>query len=212
MTKKAEIIFWNMSHHNYNYLMDLLKHQEELQKEAKELLEETGILSFLSKFGEIEVGGSLDSGLMVWRDIDLEVISKNLDEDKYWETVQFLFRLNNYYHSLYVQDFRKSVNPNSPKGLYIGIKIKFREKMWKVDIWYVEPRKENEANYNEWLKKQLNDENRKTILEIKSKVFEHPKYRKEFKAIDIYDAVINEGIKDAAGFKIYLQNKKNIFL
>jgi hypothetical protein len=192
--------------------MDLLKQQEELQKEAHQLLDETGILEFLSKFGEIEIGGSLDSGLMVWRDIDLGVIAKVLDEDKYWGIVQFLFGLNNYYHSLYIQDFRESVNPNSPKGLYVGLKIKFREKIWKVDVWYVEPRKETETNYNEWLKEQLNDENRKIILEIKSKVFEHPKYRKEISAVDIYDSVINEGIKNLEDFRIYIQEKKKIVL
>src|SRR3989344_771731 len=187
--------------------MDLLKQEEDLQKEARELLRETGIQEFLSKFGEIEIGGSLDSGLMVWRDIDMGVISPEINEEKYWQMVKFLFGLNNYYHSLYIQDFRESVNPASPKGLYIGLKIKFRNNMWKVDVWYLGPRKNPNENFNIWLKENLNNENRKTILEIKNLVYEDPKYRKEFYSIDIYKAVIEEGVKTLDEFRKYLEKQ-----
>lgn len=184
--------------------MDLLKRQEELQKEGKELLEKAKILEFLSQFGQIEIGGSMDSGLMVWPDIDLGVISEELSEENYWKMVKFFYGLNNYYHSLYIQDFRESVNPRSPKGLYIGIKIKFHEKMWKVDVWYIQPRREGEKNPNDWIKEGLNDDNRKIILEIKNQVWQDPKYRKEFFSVDIYEAVFKHGVKDLEDFKKYL--------
>lgn len=187
--------------------MDLLKQEEELQREARDLLRETGIQEFLSKFGEIEIGGSLDSGLMVWRDIDMGVISSELNEENYWQMVKFLYGLNNYYHSLYIQDFRESVNPASPKGLYIGLKIKYQEKFWKVDVWYVKPRKDPNENFNIWLKKNLNDQNKKTILEIKNLVYEDPGYRKEFFSIDIYKAVIDEGVKTLDEFRKYLEKQ-----
>lgn len=183
--------------------MDLLKQQEELQKEARDLLKETGILDFISKFGEVEIGGSLDSGLMVWRDIDMGVISQKLNEDHYWEMVHFLFNLENY-HGLYIQDFRKSVNQRSPKGLYIGLKIKYKENMWKVDAWYIKPREEGDFNFNAWLRDKLNNENRKTILEIKSQVYRNPKYKKEIFSTDIYKGVIENGVSNLEDFKKYL--------
>lgn len=192
--------------------MDLFQKQKELQKEARELLKEIGLIEYLSEFGEIEIGGSLDSDLMVWRDIDLGVISENLNEKNYWKMVQFLFNLNNYYHSLYIQDFRKSINPNSPKGLYIGMKIKFKDNIWKIDVWYVKPRREADLNYNNWLKDKLNDDNRKIILEIKNQVYANPKYRKEIFAIDIYNAVINKDVTDLNGFKDYIKKEKNIVI
>lgn len=184
--------------------MDLIKQQEELQKEARRLLGETGLLKFLSHFGEIEIGGSLDSGLMTWPDIDLGVFPEELSEVDYWKMVKFAFGLEGYYHSLYIQDFRKSVNPNSPKGLYIGLKIKYSEKMWKVDIWYVKPRVKDESNFNKWLKKELNDVNKKAILEIKSQVQNNPKYRKDIFSVDVYKAVIEDNAKDVEDFKKYL--------
>ncbi len=183
---------------------ELLNQQEVLQKEGKDLLDEIGLINFLSKFGQIEIGGSFDSGLMVWRDIDMGVFAEEINEEHYWEMVKFLFDLEEYYHSLYIQDFRKSVNPNSPKGLYIGIKIKYLENMWKIDVWYVNSRRKDEFNFNEWLKGKLNEQNRKIILMLKNQIQNNPKYRKEIFAVDVYKAVIEKGVIDLAGFKKYI--------
>ncbi len=186
-------------------MIDLEKEQEKLQKEGKELLNEIKLLEFLSKFGEVEIGGSFDSGVMTWRDIDLGVIADELRDENYWEIVKFLYYLKDYYHSLYIQDFRKSDNPNSLKGLYIGLKIKYLNNFWKIDVWYVNPRKENELNFNDWLKKNLTNKNKKIILEIKSLIHDNPKYRKEIFSVDIYKAVIEENVKNLEEFKGYLK-------
>lgn len=186
-------------------MKDLLEQQEELQKEARELLEKINLIKFLSRFGGIEIGGSLDSGLMTWRDIDLGVISDDINDENYWEIVKYVYYLEDYYHSLYIQDFRKSVNPASPKGLYIGLKIKYLDNFWKIDIWYVKPRKKGDENFNDFLKANLNGGNKKIILSIKSQVHENPKYRKDFYSVDIYNAVIRENVRDLEGFKEYLK-------
>jgi len=60
---------------------------------------------------------------MVWRDIDLGVISETLDENKYWEMVQFLYHLNNYYHSLYIPGFfEKALIQRLLKDYLLGLK------------------------------------------------------------------------------------------
>jgi hypothetical protein len=147
------------------------------------------------------------SGLMVWRDIDIEIVKDELNENEYWETIKFLFQIKDFYHSLYIQDFRKSVNPNSPKGLYIGTKIEINGNTWKIDVWFIPKRQSNELNYNEWIKGKLNIENKKIILQIKDKIYDNSKYRKEIFAVDVYKAVIENGVIDLEGFKQYLANQ-----
>ena len=137
--------------------MDLLKRQEELQKEGHSLLKRIGLIEFLSKFGKPHIVGSMESGLMVWKDIDIEIIQEDIKDNEYWEIVKFLFYLKGLYHSLYIQDFRKSVNPNTPKGLYIGTKIEFNGNTWKIDIWLIKPRSNDAINYNEWIKDKLSE-------------------------------------------------------
>ncbi len=185
---------------------DLLKRQRELQKEGKKVLEELKIIEILSKFGKPKIVGSFETGLMVWRDIDIE-LEKEIDEKEYWETVNTLFYSPKLKY-LTLIDFRKSINPNTPKGLYIGIKYWFENKEWKIDVWFMPPRSKDSENLNEWIKDKLNDENRKTILQIKNQVYKNPEYRKEFFAVDIYKAVIEKRVKDLEGFKQYLKQTK----
>ena len=185
--------------------MDLLKQQKELQKEGNRLLKRTGLIEFLSQFGTVRINGSLASGLMVWPDIDLEVVSETISEDNFWKAVRFLFSIEK--HNTFIQDFRESTNPNTPKGLYIGKKINEGKNIWKIDIWFITPRQDGELNYNDWIKDKLTEENKKIILEIKNQIYDDPKYRKEIFSIDIYKAVIENGVKNLEEFKIYLQNQ-----
>ncbi len=187
--------------------MDLLQKQSQLQKEGKELLGKIGLMEFLSKFGKPSIVGSMASGLMAWRDIDIEIVKDELSENEYWETVKFLFQIKDLYHSLHIQDFRKSVNPITPKGLYIETKVNDNGNTWKIDVWFMPPRQKGELNYNEWIKDKLTDENKKIILQIKNQINNNPKYRKEIFAVDIYKAVIDNGVKDMEGFTKYLVNQ-----
>ncbi len=183
---------------------DLLKQQEELQKAGKQLLEKIGLIEFISKLGKPEIVGSMASGLMIRPDVDIEVIADEINDEDYWETVRFLFYIKNFYHSLYIQDFRKSQNPNTPKGLYIGTRVNSDGKEWKIDLWFISPRKPGEQNYNEWIKGKINNSNRKIILEIKSEIYKNPKYTKEIFSIDIYKAVIEDRVKNLEDFAKYL--------
>ncbi|MEK9175899.1 MAG: hypothetical protein AAB520_00485 [Patescibacteria group bacterium] len=183
---------------------DLLKQQEELQKAGKQLLEKIGLIEFISKLGKPEIVGSMASGLMIRPDVDIEVIADEINDEDYWETVRFLFYIKNFYHSLYIQDFRKSQNPNTPKGLYIGTRVNSDGKEWKIDLWFISPRKPGEQNYNEWIKGKINNSNRKIILEIKSEIYKNLKYTKEIFSIDIYKAVIEDRVKNLEDFAKYL--------
>lgn len=50
---------------------ELLKCAEDLQREAKRVVDELGIFSILPKISEPSMVGSAENGLMVWRDIDI---------------------------------------------------------------------------------------------------------------------------------------------
>lgn len=183
--------------------MDLLKQAEELQKEGQEVLKIIGLMEFLSKFAEPKLVGSMVNGLMVWRDIDIELV-KPINEEEYWETVRFLFHNPEVNHKVSVKDFTGSMNPATPSGLYIEMRITYRGNDWKIDLWFFDPREEGAQNYNESLKSKLTKKNKPIILEIKSQIYDSPKYRKSIFSVDIYKAVLEEDVKDLEGFKKYL--------
>lgn len=67
------------------------------------------------------------------------------------------------------------------------------------------PRDPNAKNLNKWIKDSLKEEHRLPILQIKHAISSHPKYRKQIFSVDIYKAVIEDGVRDLAGFKGHLQ-------
>ena len=66
-------------------------------------------------------------------------------------------------------DWAKRRHKGFPKGYYVGLKTYFRERKWKIDVWFVEaPHKPAEKLMN-FIKSNLNDKNKKIILDLKYK-------------------------------------------
>ena len=184
----------------------LLKQQEELQKEGKKVLDQLGIIKILSKYGNPQIVGSFETGLMVWRDIDIELV-KEIDDKDYWKAVDELFYDNSKLKYLTLINFKNSKNPMTPKGFYIGIKCWLENKEWKIDVWFIPPRLKGSENMNEWVKNRLTDENKKIILQIRNQIHKSQKYRKEIFSTDVYRAVIENRVNNLEGFKEYLKKQ-----
>lgn len=181
---------------------ELLNQQTNLHNEAQEVLSKSGLLEIISKYGEVDIGGSFKTGLMVWRDIDIGVYALP-SEDELWKIAREIYTIKNISSLTIMNNFRKG-NVNYPKGWYFGIKIKEKENTWKIDLWFAKEKADLE--FENWLIENLNDENKKYILEIKSFVWENPKYKKTIFSIDIYKAVIEDSVKDIKGFEKFLKN------
>lgn len=155
--------------------MDLIKNQEELHKEAEKVIEELDLINFLSPYGPVDIGGSYKTGLMVWRDIDMGVMFLP-SEDELWKIARKIYD-KPHINSLTIMNNLKRQNPHYPKGWYFGIKWGYGGVVWKIDLWFANEKADIEME--NWIIANLNDEFKKTILEIKSQVWEDPKYAKK---------------------------------
>ena len=68
---------------------------------------------------------------------------------------------------------------------------------WKVDILISNPAVVNRIlAQGKVILEKLNDENRKSILEVKSELTKYPDFKLEFTSTDIYIAVINDKVSN----------------
>jgi len=187
----------------------LIKQARELDKEAKSVLKDTNLIKLLSKHGKVEIVGSLALGLLVWRDIDIDVVmDKSFDTDKYFQTVMKLFRHKNI-KDLRLIDNRTSFESNRPKSMYIGVFYqKHGSEKWKIDIRFVHIKDAYALDYLNEIRSKLDEKNRLNILKIKEAVYTHPLYGKEFSSVDIYSAVLDKGITTKKEFFRYIQLSK----
>jgi len=93
-----------------------------------------------------------------------------------------------------------------PNGLYWGIYFgNEREGAWKIDIWAMNKDEcQQRIAYCHNLLKKISDHDRLKILEIKSKCWKDPLYRRSYSSSDIYSAVLDQGIENFDEFRSLL--------
>jgi hypothetical protein len=181
---------------------ELIAQADELQHQAQEVLESIDLLNYLSGFGKPIIVGSVALGLMTWHDIDIDCeMPGNLKEEDFWEAARYLLTLEQV-RLITLVDNRQSIEKNRPQSMYIGAKYQAVDgAIWKIDIRFVSEQYAIAQKYLESISSKLTKENRKAILEIKNVVALDSRYRIEISSVDIYKAVLDEGIMDLEGFK-----------
>lgn len=168
--------------------IDLIKLSESFHKDADLLLKKTDLINKLSKYGEVSIGGSYDLGLMMDGDIDIFVINKKVNKKRSIGILNNLIIEDDFNGYLYF-DWTNRKHIGFPKGYYIGLKTKFKERKWKIDIWLVNERFKPADKLMNFVKLNLNKEKKKIILSLKYKA---KKENLDLRSSDIYKKVLYE--------------------
>jgi hypothetical protein len=190
---------------------DLLRQQAELQAEARAVEADLQLDQLLPRLGEVNRVGSAALGLMVWRDIDLTVVCTKLALEPVTAVGARLAahpRVNTITFRNDTEQWK--TNPNYPDGLYLGVGYRApTNNDWKLDIWFVdEPERQPDLAHMRWMPEKLTLEARTTILLIKSAWASRPEYGKSVKSVDIYSAVLKDGVRTLVAFDAWLGHRR----
>lgn len=165
---------------------DLIQFSKSLHSEADSLLKKTKLISKLSKYGEVTLSGSYDLGLMMDGDIDIFIINKNINKLKSVAILEDLIMQNDFNGYLYY-DWTKRRHVGFPKGYYIGLKTDYKGRKWKIDVWLIDNIYKPTENLMNFIKANLNEKNKKIILELKHKA---KTKNLDLRSSDIYKKVL----------------------
>ncbi len=190
------------------YARELLRRQGLLQAEAHQVIAELDLLTLLSRAGQVEQVGSSVSGLMVWRDLDFNVLCRDLTPERAFDTMYPLLT-----HSGVTRlDYRNETGHRAPAVLRGDERYYFvtyyetaTGDEWKIDVsFWLSDAPRDQIPYIERLKEQLTDETRLSILWIKDVWRRLPSYPDEVGGFDVYEAVLHHGVRTPAQFETYL--------
>jgi len=183
----------------------LINRQSWLQASARQLLEELRVLSILEPAGTVRAVGSLELGLMVWPDIDLEIVTSGPPEaEAVLDILRDLVVVSGVQKINYA-DHRQSPGDGIPRGVYLGPDIEYRGVQWQVDLWFVDAdQAATRKRLADSFRKALDDHSRRTILEIKQVAAASDKYHRGISSVDIYRAVLEEKAESVDDFVAYL--------
>jgi hypothetical protein len=193
---------------------ELLRRQKELQAEARQVIGDLNLLGVLGRVGSVRLIGSYVTGLIVWRDLDLQVLSPGLSAARAWEVVQPLAAHSRVHEVRFLDQAGANSFSGDPRDGRHYFQLHYRtirSDDWKLDVsfWLSGEPRENEVAYQENLARRLNLGARLAILWIKGLWVESPErrdraYGREVSSVDIYDAVLEHGVRTPEEFDAYL--------
>lgn len=180
-----------------NELLMRLKHR---QSQAHLILERLDLLSRWRRVGEPVVVGAVSYGLVVARDIDMEIYAEEPTIEQGFEVMKQVAQLPNVWQVMFMNELS-----GPDQGLYF--KIVYRDddgELWKIDQWLV-AHNHPDAHWCEKFAKAisgaLTDESRQAILEIKEALHEEG-----VRGIDVYRGVIEGKTATPEEFKEWQKN------
>jgi hypothetical protein len=194
---------------------ELFTRQDALQAEADAVERHLGLDKALKEWGDPVRVGSAALGLMVRPDLDITVVCPALD-DAVTEAVAgvgagLLRHPRVRQVTLRDDTGHWNTDPAYPDGLYIGVKYRSLEgKDWNLDIWFVdEPDRQPDLEHVKEFPARLTDESRLAILDIKTAWADNAGYGSVVQSYDVYRAVLDDGVRDAAQFEEWRKRNKS---
>ena len=193
------------------YARDLLRRQDALQAEARLVVAELGLDALLSQAGRVEQVGSSVSGLMVWRDLDFNVLRRDLTLERALDVMRPLHT-----HPGVVRlEYRNETGHHTPPDLRGDERYYFviwyetgAGDEWKIDIsFWLSDAPRDQLPYIERLGRDLMDETRLAILWIKDVWHRLPAYPYEVGGYDVYEAVLRSNVRTPEQFEAYLRER-----
>jgi len=189
---------------------ELWAEQERLQKQAQRVID-LGIVDLLRNYGDIEIGGSYDYGLMVYPDLDTSsIVSEAVDLNLFANLCSDVVR-QPYVRKISTantHDYGTAGDAARPDGYWLGIEIRLEDDFWGIDTWVINPTwpKKGSANvqksrdYKSALS-QLDNDKRTAILRMKYMAIFEKIYGSKITSGMVYDAVLDQNASTYAELK-----------
>lgn len=187
-------------------LEEAKKRADRYQAAAQAIVEHYRFEKIFGSLGKFEYEGSYRYKLMVKPDIDAHVYADEIDKEKVADIArQYLLRDDMI--RVLVMDHRihsKTLEPRPgfPQGVYFGLRWAWEGELWNLDLWiFPQSEKKDPEFFVENWHKQLTPEQHDDILLLKHQLKEASLYNVEFHSVDVYRAVVNDGIKTVEEIK-----------
>ncbi len=173
---------------------------EERKKQADKFLYEMGLWNELKSYGEPHIIGSYRVNLMAWNDLDIDITNINMSIEKLYELSNFIIKT---FKPVWYEA-KQEITDEGKTVWFHGFETNITGELWNFDLWFfdIETITLAEQYCDDVMRKiNVNPICRDTILSIKDSLIKAGKYGSEMHtSMDVYKAVLDNGIKDIDDF------------
>ncbi len=187
---------------------DLSARQAALQAEAAEVLADLDLTAVVAGVGPVLLTGSYVSGLMCWPDLDVMVhVGAAFAPEDVLRLLQRIVARPD----VVGFDYRDERGERSPTGTvrderyHVPIALTRNRRTWRIDLtlWLNDPHA-NVTAWHENLRDTVTTEQRAAILRIKDVWYRLPSYPDQVGGMQIYSAVLEDGVRAPQEFATWL--------
>jgi hypothetical protein len=186
----------------------LLRQQRALQDEAAAVMAELDLSRRLASFGPAYLTGSLVSGLMVWRELDIMFLGgPELSPTDVLAGLTRLVVLPGIVGFEYVDERgnRSPTGQSRDERFHVAVTYFRSGESWRLDLtFWLHDAHENVTAWHRNLRDSLTAEQREAILWIKDVWCRRDEYPGSISGVDIYHAVLEHDVRTPAEFQRWL--------
>jgi len=190
---------------------ELLVRQSALQAEAGEVLAGLDLAALVAGLGPPLVTGSFVSGLMCWREVDVMVLAGSDFSPR--DVLGLLTRIVAQ-AGVTALEYRDERGPRCVTGqvrderYHVPVTVDRAGRSWRIDLtlWLHDPHL-NVTRWHEELRERITAEQRSAVLRIKEVWHRRPAYPDQVGGLDIYTAVIDDGVRTPRQFAAWLAQR-----
>lgn len=179
--------------------------QSRLQTQADKMLASTKIMDVFARHGRLSaIEGSYLYGLMMYPDLDIGLKADTVTKQDFANLLADL-AVHTAVRGLKTADtinFDLSKHPR-PRGYWIGVDIPFENDRWGIDCWLQQSDwgSDQKDDYVDRLM-TLDQPAKDAVLAIKYELIRNGSYGKQYQSSDVYDAVLNRGVRSVEDFRL----------
>src|SRR5262245_42282340 len=192
---------------------DLLARQSALQDEAREVLAELDLAALVADVGPLLVTGSFVSGLMCWRELDVMVL---VGRDFSPQDVMGLLARIVRRAGVTGLEYRDERGARCVTGQFrderyhVTLTVEHAGR-WQIDLTlWLHDLHRNVTCWHEELRERITADQRIAVLRIKDDWHRRPGYPHHVGGLDIYTAVIDDGIRTLDQFASWLVQRGRV--
>jgi hypothetical protein len=187
---------------------DLLACQSMLQDEAREVLAGLDLAALVAGIGPLQVTGSFVSGLMCWRELDVMVLAgRDFSPPDVMSLLARIVRRT----GVTGIEYRDERGPRCVTGqtrderYHVTLTVEHASRRWQIDLTlWLHDLHQDVTRWHEELRERITAEQRSAVLRIKDDWHRRPAYPHQVGGLEIYTAVIDNGIRTPDQFATWL--------
>jgi hypothetical protein len=187
---------------------ELLARQSALQAEAQQVLAELSLATLFADVGPLLLAGSFVSGLMCWPEIDVMVLAGG---DFSPQDVLGLAQRIVGQAAVTSLEYHDERGPRCPTAqvrderYHVPFTVERAGQSWRIDLTlWLNDAHLNVTRWHEELRERITPGQRSAVLRIKDVWHRRPDYPDQVGGLDIYTAVIDDGVRTPDQFAAWL--------